>query len=84
MVLTPSRLVADSADDLFAMIKTRGYKFVSMDEAMADEAFSTPENYSGDNGVSWFDRWTLTAGKRLRDEPAVDANVQKVWDSKNK
>jgi hypothetical protein len=83
IVLTPSRLVADSSDELFAMIKARGYKFVSMDEALADEAFSTPETYSGDNGISWFERWTLTAGKRLKDEPQIDPAVQKIWDEKN-
>ena len=80
MVLTPSRLVADSADDLFAMIKGRGYSFVSMETAMADDAFKTTETYQGDNGISWFDRWTLTAGKRLKDEPEIAPLVQKIWD----
>ena len=83
MVLTPSRLVTDTADDLFGMIKNRGYNFVSMENAMSDDAFKTEEKYEGDNGISWFDRWTLTAGKRLRDEPEIAPLVQKMWD-KNK
>jgi len=82
MVLTPSRLVADSADELFAMIEKRGYKFVSMGNALRDEAFNTPESYEGDNGISWYDRWTLTAGKRLKDEPQVDPLVQKIWNDR--
>jgi len=82
MVLTPSRLITDSADDLFGMIRKRGYSFVSMDTALADDAFKTPETYEGDNGISWFDRWTLTAGKRLKDEPEIDPMVQKIWDTK--
>jgi beta-lactamase regulating signal transducer with metallopeptidase domain len=80
MVLTPSRLVTDTADDLFGMIKKRGYSFVSMETAMADDAFKTEETYEGDNGISWFDRWTLTAGKRLKDEPEIAPFVQKIWD----
>jgi hypothetical protein len=80
MVLTPSRLVSDSADDLFGMIKKRGYSFVPMETAMADDAFKTEENYEGNNGISWFDRWTLTAGKRLKDEPEIAPLVQKIWD----
>ena len=80
MVLTPSRLVADSADDLFAMIEKRGYKFVSMDEALKDPAYETPETFTGKAGISWFERWTLSQGKRLRDEPKVSEQVQKFWD----
>jgi beta-lactamase regulating signal transducer with metallopeptidase domain len=80
MVLTPSRLVTDSADDLFGMIEKRSYKFVSMDEALADDAYKTSEDFVGKPGISWFERWTLAQGKRLRDEPKVDETVQKIWD----
>ena len=80
MVLTPSRLVADSADDLFAMIEKRGYKFVSMDEALSDEAYCTKETFVGEWGISWFERWAKAQGRKLRDEPKVNADVQKIWD----
>jgi beta-lactamase regulating signal transducer with metallopeptidase domain len=80
MVLTPSRLVTDSADDLFGMIEKRGYKFVSMDEALADEAYKTPENFYGKSGISWFERWQMASGKALRSEPEVSEYVQKIWD----
>jgi beta-lactamase regulating signal transducer with metallopeptidase domain len=84
MVLTPSRLITDSADDLFGMIKNRGYRFVSMDEALKDEAYQTPETFTGESGISWFDRWALTQKKRLRDEPRESAIVQKIWNETKK
>jgi beta-lactamase regulating signal transducer with metallopeptidase domain/peptidoglycan/xylan/chitin deacetylase (PgdA/CDA1 family) len=80
MVLTPSRLVADSFDDLFGMIQRRGYKFVTMEEAQADEAYKTKEDFVGNSGISWFERWTLAGSKPLRAEPKVSDEVQKVWD----
>lgn len=80
MVLTPSRLVADSADELFGMIQNRGYTFVSMEEAQKDEAYNTPENFVGKSGISWFERWTLTQNKKLLDEPRVNDFVQRIWD----
>jgi hypothetical protein len=89
MVLTPSRLVADSSDDLFGMIEKRGYQFVSMEEAFTDEAYKTQENFGGTkdligkSGISWFERWTLAQGKKLREEPKIDENIQKIWDDKN-
>lgn len=83
MVLTTSRLVADSADDLFGMIQKRGYSFVSMDEAQADPAYNTPENVIGEFGNSWFERWTATQGKKLREEPKVDDAVAAIWKNKH-
>ena len=80
MVLTPSRLVADSSDDLFGMIEKRGYSYVSMKEALSDEAYKTTENFYGNSGISWFERWTLAQGKKLRDEPKVSEEIQKIWD----
>jgi hypothetical protein len=81
MVLTPSRLVADTADDLFGMIEKRGYRFVSMGDAQADPAYQTAENYTGHFGISWFERWRKTQGQPLLDEPKVDPEIQKTWDA---
>ena len=79
MVLTPSRLVADSADDLFGLFQKRGYTFISIDQAQADEAYKTPETMVGDFGTSWFDRWARTQGRKLQKEPSVDAAVWDTW-----
>lgn len=83
IVLTPSRLVADASDDLYGMIENRGYRFVSMDEAQADEAYQTAENFAGVKaGISWFERWQMAQGKKLRDEPKVDKSVEDVWNDR--
>lgn len=82
MVLTPSRLVTDTADDLFGMMQKRGYSFISMDEAMSDHVYKGDDHYAGNGGISWFERWTINAGKRLLKEPQIHQNVQKIWDEK--
>lgn len=85
MVLTPSRLVADAADELFGMIENRGYQFVSMDEALKDEAYQMPEAHvENENGISWFERWQMAQGKKLRDEPKVSESVEQIWNNRNK
>jgi len=81
MVLTPSRLVADTGHDLFGMLEKRGYKFVSLSDAQSDPAYQTPEDFAGKAGISWFERWQMKQGKPLLDEPNPDANIQKVWES---
>ena len=84
LVLTPSRLVADSADDLFGMIERHGYQFVSMKEALKDEAYQTPENFYGKAGISWFERWQMARGAALRNEAKVSPLVEEMWESRDK
>jgi hypothetical protein len=83
LVLTPSRLVADSADELFGIFGKRGYKYVSMDEAQADAAYQTEEKIvDSKSGISWFERWQMAQNKKLRDEPRVSKLVYKIWNEK--
>jgi len=85
LVLTASRLVADTSDELFGMFETRGYEFVSMDEAQKDAAYQTEEKFvNSKSGISWFERWQMAQGKKLRDEPRVDADVWKFWNEVNR
>jgi beta-lactamase regulating signal transducer with metallopeptidase domain len=88
LVLTPSGLVADSADELFGTFEKRGYRFVSMDEAQADEAYRTSDDYdipdegTGKAGISWFERWQIAQGKKLRPEPRVSKSVEDTWNDR--
>ena len=82
MVLTPSRLVADTGHDLFGMIEKRGYTFVSMSDAQSDPAYQTAEDFVGKSGISWFERWQMKTGKPLLDEPKIEPGVQRIWDAK--
>jgi len=82
MVLTPSRLITDTADEFFTLVSKRGYSFVTMDEAQSDVAYKTRENFTGEAGISWFERWQMAKGLPLLKEPEVDPAVQKIWDEK--
>jgi hypothetical protein len=85
LVLTPSRLITDTADEFFGMLESRGYKFVSMDEAQADEAYQTREALvESKSGISWFERWQMAQGKKLLDEPRVSQSVWKTWENRDK
>lgn len=54
--------------DLF---KARGYRFVSLAEALRDPAYALFDAYVGPAGPSWLHRWRVAKGlpSRLRDEP---------------
>lgn len=71
---------SDYFDDLAAMFKRRGYKFVSLEGALKDEAYRLPDNFTRRAGISWLHRWTLDKGGEhvLPDEPMVPDFVLKA------
>jgi beta-lactamase regulating signal transducer with metallopeptidase domain len=72
LMLTAGALNADCFDDLAAMLKRRGYSFVTMEQATTDEAYSLPDNYTGEHGDSWLARWAVTKGLEYRDTEEVN------------
>lgn len=58
-------------DAMLTRIEARGYRFVTLEEAMRDPAYATPDEYVGAWGISWLHRWSVSLGKpmRLRGEP---------------
>ena len=59
--------------DLAAMLKKRGYKFITLENALTDEVYKLPDAYTKNWGISWLHRWALAKGKTnvLPDEPNV-------------
>ena len=49
----------------------RGYRFISLAEALKDPAYETVNAYEGTAGISWLHHFRVGLGKenRLRDEP---------------
>jgi hypothetical protein len=82
LVLTPSGLTADTADEFFEMARKRGYSFVSVNEAQEDPAYKTKESFYREAGISWFERWAMAKGERLRSEPEVDQSILATWNEK--
>ncbi len=55
-------LEADHIGELLEVLRKRGYKFVSLEEALTDEAYSMPDSFVGEDGTSWIDHWATTRG----------------------
>jgi peptidoglycan/xylan/chitin deacetylase (PgdA/CDA1 family) len=72
-----NRLNADVFPTLLTQLRGRGYRFVSLDEVLADEAYTTPDLYVGNNGPSWFHRWSVAKQQpsRLKDEPDMPPHL---------
>jgi len=63
LLLHANRLNAHHLDDLIAMLRRRGYGFVTIDEALRDSAYARRDEYVGPAGITWLHRWALTDGR---------------------
>ena len=79
LLLHANELNADLMPDLLAMFRRRGYTFVALDRALADDAYRLPDDYAGRNGFSWIHRWSRTKGMPPKGEPDPPAWVQEAW-----
>ena len=69
LLLHANELNADLVPDLLAMFKRRGYTFVTLERALADDAYRLPDEYAGPSGLSWVHRWSKTKGMKPKGEP---------------
>lgn len=78
LLLHANRLNADHFGRVAERLKARGYEFVSLEEALEDPAYDSPDAYTGPGGITWLHRWALTRGVEesfFRGEPEVPAFV---------
>jgi peptidoglycan/xylan/chitin deacetylase (PgdA/CDA1 family) len=64
LLVHDNALNTECLDALLEKLEKRGYKFVSLDAAMSDPAYATPDLYVG-TGILWMDRWKLALGMKL-------------------
>jgi peptidoglycan/xylan/chitin deacetylase (PgdA/CDA1 family) len=82
MLLHDTRLNADCIDGLAALFKARRLKPVTLDVAMRDPAYLTPDRYTKGDGVDWMERFSQSLGKalpwgRFHDVPKA---IQRAYD----
>lgn len=76
LLLHANRLNADWLDELSVALKRRGYRYVSIAEAMKDPAYATEDRFIGNRGPTWFERWAVTLGKPYGKQPDVPVWVE--------
>lgn len=63
LLLHASNLEADHIGELLEVLRKRGYRFIPLQEALSDSAYSLPDTYVGEEGTGWLDHWAITQGK---------------------
>lgn len=81
LLLHTSLLNSDYLDSLIALYKANNYVFISMDDALKDAVYKTEITVFGDRGISWIDRWALSAGRKgdfFKDDPITPDYIKKL------
>ena len=63
LLLHANELTAENLDALATMLKGRGYRFISVEQALQDPIYQAPEKYQGTS--DWLSLWAQSKGKRL-------------------
>ena len=69
LLIHANQLEADHIGELFDVFRKRGYRFITLEEALSDFAYGLPDTYLGEEGTGWLDHWAITMGKVPQGEP---------------
>jgi peptidoglycan/xylan/chitin deacetylase (PgdA/CDA1 family) len=79
MLLHASELNADKMPEILEMFRAKGYRFITLEEALKDPAYSLPDEYAGPGGFSWIHRWSKTMKMKSKGEPDEPAWVREEF-----
>ena len=73
LLLHANQLEADHIHELVGLMRKRGYRFITLEDALGDDAYSMPDTYVGEEGKGWLEQWAITRGQPPRGFPVIPA-----------
>jgi len=74
LLLHANHLEADHIAELIDLLHKRGYRFITLADALSDQAYSLPDTFVAEEGAGWIDHWAITLG-----HPPQGAPVFPQW-----
>ena len=79
LLLHGNWLEADHIGELLDLLRKRGYRFVTLAEALGDTAYSQPDEFVGEEGAGWIEHWAITRDQPPRGTPEFPSWVMELW-----
>jgi hypothetical protein len=76
LLLHANELNADNFDALAQLIKARGYRFITLDEALSDPVYQFPDRYKATS--DWLNLWAYSKGQPFN-APSPPEFIQKIY-----
>jgi peptidoglycan-N-acetylglucosamine deacetylase len=75
LLLHASQLEADHIGELLDMMRKRGYRFITLEDALSDSAYSLPDTFVGEGGTGWIEHWAITRGQPPQGSPVFPPSI---------
>jgi peptidoglycan/xylan/chitin deacetylase (PgdA/CDA1 family) len=75
LLLHANQLEADHVGELLDLMRKRGYRFITLEDALSDSAYSLPDTYVGEEGSSWIEHWAITRGQPPQNSPVFPPSI---------
>ena len=80
-MLHANELSADNFGELVKLFKGRGYRFITLKEALTDPVYQAPDKYKATS--DWLNHWSFSKGKQFT-APAPPEFIQKAYAESSK
>jgi peptidoglycan/xylan/chitin deacetylase (PgdA/CDA1 family) len=81
LLLHANDLNRDWYPKVHALYLARGYRFVTLGEALKDPIYAHPDTWVRKNGISWLHRWRFTDGLPIHREPDPPAWIMQAYEA---
>ena len=79
LLLHANNLEAEHIGELLEMIRKRGYRFITLEDALSDQAYSLPDTYIGEEGTGWLEHWAITRGQPPQGFPVFPPTIMERY-----
>ncbi|HET8924245.1 MAG TPA: polysaccharide deacetylase family protein [Candidatus Acidoferrum sp.] len=76
LLLHANNLEAEHIGDLLDLMRKRGYRFITLEDALSDQAYGLPDTYVGEEGAGWLEHWAITRGRPPQGFPVFPAAIE--------
>jgi peptidoglycan-N-acetylglucosamine deacetylase len=75
LLLHANNLEAEHLGELLELLRKRGYRFITLEDALNDDAYSLPNTYVGEDGRGWIEQWAITRGQPPLGAPVFPPSI---------
>jgi peptidoglycan/xylan/chitin deacetylase (PgdA/CDA1 family) len=71
LLMHANQLEAEHIGEVLELLRKRGYRFITLQNALGDPAYALPDTYVGDEGSGWLEHWAITRGQPPLHQPSA-------------
>jgi peptidoglycan-N-acetylglucosamine deacetylase len=75
LLMHANQLEAEHIGEVLDLLRKRGYRFITLENALGDSAYALPDTYVGEEGSGWLEHWAITRGQPPLHQPSAPQDM---------